>query len=236
MASPAALPRLRLVTNIAGDYLSGGTVTRMLALAQSERLALCALLDELGPAAPTLCEGWRTAELAAHLVVRERNPVAMSGAVARGGPLAAYAEKATERQRDAVEFPELVSMLRAGPPWFTPLGLPGPREWFNVHEFFVHHEDVRRPAGHGPRSLGADLDEALWRRLRTLATGLVRPPAGIGVELVRPDGAVARAGSGAAQVRVSGPVGELVLYAFGRRTAAAVQVSGDPAAVARLEG
>ena len=62
-------------------------------------------------------------------------------------------------------------MLRAGPPWFTRLGLPGPRKWFNVHEFFVYHEDVRRSAGRGPRSLGADLDEALWRRLRALAPG-----------------------------------------------------------------
>ncbi|GAC1328621.1 MAG: TIGR03085 family metal-binding protein [Mycobacteriales bacterium] len=208
----------------------------MPALAQSERLALCDLLDELGPGAPTLCAGWQTAELAAHLVVRDRNPVAIAGAIAPRGPLAAYAEKATHRQRDTVAFPELVSMLRAGPPWFGPFALPGPREWFNVHEFFIHHEDVRRPAGHGPRSLGADLDEALWRRLKRLAPGLVRAPAGIGVELVRPDGATVRAGRGEAQVRVSGPIGELVLYTFGRRTAAAVQVSGDPAAVIRLQG
>jgi len=36
-----------------------------------ERLELCDLLLELGPDAPTLCEGWTTADLAAHLVLRE---------------------------------------------------------------------------------------------------------------------------------------------------------------------
>ena len=36
-----------------------------------ERMGLCDLFVELGPDAPTLCEGWTTADLAAHLVLRE---------------------------------------------------------------------------------------------------------------------------------------------------------------------
>ena len=43
-------------------------------LARAERHALCDLLIEVGPDAPTLCEGWSTFDLAAHLVVRERRP------------------------------------------------------------------------------------------------------------------------------------------------------------------
>ena len=46
---------------------------------REERLALCALLDETGPDAPTLCEGWTTGDLAAHLVLRERRPDAAAG-------------------------------------------------------------------------------------------------------------------------------------------------------------
>ncbi len=43
--------------------------------AQDERRAICAVLTELGPARPTLCQGWQTADLAAHLVLRERRPM-----------------------------------------------------------------------------------------------------------------------------------------------------------------
>ena len=48
-------------------------------LAVHERRALADLLGELGPDAPTCCEGWTTAHLAAHLVVRDRRPDAMPG-------------------------------------------------------------------------------------------------------------------------------------------------------------
>ncbi|MEV4089519.1 maleylpyruvate isomerase N-terminal domain-containing protein, partial [Nonomuraea fuscirosea] len=40
--------------------------------ARGERAALCDLLDRLGPDEPTLCAGWTTADLAAHLAIRER--------------------------------------------------------------------------------------------------------------------------------------------------------------------
>ncbi len=50
---------------------------------REERRALCALLDETGPDAPTLCEGWTTGDLAAHLVLRERRPDAAAGVAGR---------------------------------------------------------------------------------------------------------------------------------------------------------
>src|SRR5215468_12485655 len=64
---------------------------RGVSYASDERAALCALLDETGPDAPTLCEGWRTGDLAAHLVLRERRPDAALGIL--GGPLAGYTDR-----------------------------------------------------------------------------------------------------------------------------------------------
>ena len=68
-----------------GEYHRGMT------LARDERLALCALLDQTGPQAPTLCEGWTTGDLAAHLVLREHRPDAGAGVM--GGPLAGYTRR-----------------------------------------------------------------------------------------------------------------------------------------------
>src|SRR5262245_1019420 len=41
-----------------------------------ERRGLCDILDEIGPSAPTLLDGWNTHDLAAHIVLRERDLVA----------------------------------------------------------------------------------------------------------------------------------------------------------------
>lgn len=49
--------------------------------AQRERLLLADLLERSGPDAPTLCDGWRTRDLAAHVVVRERRSDAAAGQV-----------------------------------------------------------------------------------------------------------------------------------------------------------
>ena len=46
---------------------------------QKEREKLAQLLVEKGPDAPTLCAGWTTADLAAHLYLRERKPYLAGG-------------------------------------------------------------------------------------------------------------------------------------------------------------
>jgi hypothetical protein len=46
---------------------------------QAERSAISDTLLALGPDAPTLCEPWRTRDLAAHLVLREHNPFLATG-------------------------------------------------------------------------------------------------------------------------------------------------------------
>ena len=71
-------------------------------LARDERLALCALLDETGPDAPTLCEGWTTRDLAAHLVLRENRMDAGIGIL--GGPLAGYTSRVQHRLSERTSF------------------------------------------------------------------------------------------------------------------------------------
>ncbi len=115
-----------------------------MSFARDERSALCALLDETGPAAPTLCEGWRTLELAAHLVLRERRLDAAAGVL--GGPLAGHTERVQRTLIERTPFPQLVAAIRSGPPRLSPFRIPGVDERANVVEYFVHHEDVRRAA------------------------------------------------------------------------------------------
>ena len=45
-----------------------------LSWSEAERHALAATFREVGPGAPTLCEGWRSEDLLAHAVIRETRP------------------------------------------------------------------------------------------------------------------------------------------------------------------
>jgi len=188
----------------------------------SERAALCDLFEELGPDAPTRCEGWRTTELAAHLWMREHRLDAGPGLVL-GGPFGRHTEKVLA-QTARRPYAELVADLRSGPP----------RRWFgrwvpaaDLHEWFVHHEDVRRAAGRPARE-DDELDDALWRILGTWGRNLTRK-ADVGVELVAHDGRRRTAKGGDPAVTLTGRPGELLLHLFGRD--AAVEVGGPDAAV-----
>ena len=207
--------------------------------ARDERAALCALFDETGPQAPTLCAGWRTADLAAHLVLRERRPDAAVGIL--GGPLARHTRRVNQALASRIPFPQLVDLIRTGPPPLSFFRFPGMEQRINLVEYFVHHEDVRRAAdGWQPRELRDGLADALWERLRGSRLVFRRSP--VGVELVRDDLA---GDSGDRQVRitarartpvvtVTGHPAELLLWALGRTTAAAVRLDGSTEAVRRL--
>ena len=209
---------------------------------REERLALCALFDETGPDAPTLCEGWTTGDLAAHLVLREHRLDAAAGVA--GGPLAGYTARVQQRIRQRIPFPELVRMIRSGPPHLSVMALPGMDERINAVEFFVHHEDVRRAAdGWEPRALGSGESDMLWGRLRMARFMLRKAP--VGVELARddvgpatdnPDGVPYRitARNATPAVTVVGSPAELTLWVMGRRTAARVRMDGIQAAVTKL--
>ncbi len=130
-------------------------------LLRREREALCDTLASLGPDAPTLCGGWTTADLAAHLMVREREPVAAAG-ILLPGPFA----KLNHRRMEAAKaggYERIIRWLRGGPYGLWRLR---PMVAVNVLEYFVHHEDARRANGLEPRPADPDLDRALWRMLR----------------------------------------------------------------------
>jgi uncharacterized protein (TIGR03085 family) len=208
---------------------------------RDERLALCALLEETGPDAPTLCEGWTTGDLAAHLVLRERRPDAAGGVT--GGPLAGYTARVQQRIKERTPFPELVRLIRSGPPLLSVMALPGVEERVNAVEFFVHHEDVRRGApGWEPRELSGGESDMLWHRLRLARFMLRKAP--VGVELARDDllssadGPAYRitAKNATPAVTVVGSPAELTLWVMGRTGAARVRMDGTDAAVTKLAG
>lgn len=196
-----------------------------------ERAELVQVLTEAGPDAPTLCTGWRSRHLAAHVVLRERSLVVPVGLGVP--PLAERAEHAIDDVAELASTPEgyreLVVQVGEGPARWHPLAWAG--EVANVLEFFVHTEDVRRGDGDlEPRVLDAAHTEELWRQLVRMAPLVYRGP-GTGVVLVRPDGvrrAVRRPPAGRGTVVVRGDVGELVLHVFGRGAAAHVTLEGAP--------
>jgi uncharacterized protein (TIGR03085 family) len=197
-----------------------------------ERRELCDLFEELGPAAPTLCEGWATLDLAAHLVVRERDLLAAPGIVV-GGPFAGLLDRGTRRAL-ARGYDTLVEQVRNGPP-LGPFVIPGLRTLMNLNEYVVHHEDVRRPNGMGPRTDRPDLQEAVWGLLRRGARLMLRKVHGARVTLQPTEGEAVSFGRGPEVVLAGAPV-ELLLYLQGRRSAAQVTLSGDPSAQTALEG
>jgi len=198
-----------------------------------ERLALAALLDQTGPDAPTLCAGWQTRDLAAHVVLRERRPDAGAGVL--GGPLAGYTARLQRQYLERYSYPELIELFKSGPPRLSPFAIPGADEMVNTVEYFVHHEDVRRGSeGWTERELPAELSDVLWKRLkgarlflRSAPTGVVLARAGARVTPI-----VAK--NAPSPVTVTGTPGELTMWSMGRVSAAHVQLGGPDEAVARL--
>ena len=207
----------------------------MVSIADTERAALCDLLDELGPDAPTLCEGWTTRDMAVHLYVRDRDPKAWAGITV--GRLHGLAEQAMAAQADR-PYGEIVAAVRAGAPKWSPMGLPGAKDLVNLLEFVIHHEDVRR-AGDSPqtaRDLGPEVEEWMWRRLKLLARAWFRRVQ-VGVVLERLGSAgdggapeTIRAVPGSSIVTLVGQPSEVMLFAHGR-SGAEVKLVGEPDAI-----
>jgi uncharacterized protein (TIGR03085 family) len=194
-------------------------------LAQGERSVLCDLLVELGPEEPTLCEGWSTADMAAHLVVRERRPDSGPGLVVPS--LASYTDRVRTSERDRTPFTDLIARVRSGPPM-----LLRPFDGaMNTVEFFIHTEDIRRAQeGWEPRSLSPELTDALWARVG--ARGMAKKvPATIEVSA---PGRVAKISGTGPRVVVEGDPGELIMFGAGRQSAARVNITGDADLVSQL--
>jgi len=201
-------------------------------LATDERSAICAEFERVGPDKPTLCEGWNTRDLLAHLLVRERQPWAAPGIVVPA--LAPVVERAMRGFADT-PWNEMVDQLRAGAPAWSPYRIGKVDEMANGAEFFVHHEDVRRgEPGWEPRLPDPARDDQLWILLSRMGRILFRGSRP-GIVLRRPSGEQQVVKTGPGVVTIVGEPGELVLKAFGR-DAARVTMEGDADAVASVAG
>ena len=204
----------------------------MSTFAKRERLLLADLLETAGPDAPTLCEGWQTRDLAAHVVVRERRADAAGGIMIK--QLAPRLERVMT-EFTAKPYEELIQLIRTGPPRFSPFQLKQLDEASNTVEFYVHTEDVRRAQPEWtPRELDPVFQDALWSRLERMAR-LMGRTAPTGLVLRRPDGQTAVAHKGAPVVTVTGEPSELLLFAHGRQSVAKVELDGDENAIAKLQ-
>lgn len=203
----------------------------MSTFAKRERLLLADLLEAEGPDAPTLCEGWTTRDLAAHVVVRERRPDAAGGILIK--PLAGRLERVMAEFADK-PYEELIQLIRTGPPRFSPFNLKQLDEMSNTVEFYVHTEDVRRAhPDWTPRELDPVFQDALWSRLERTARLMGRGTP-TGLVLRRPDGQTAVAQRGAPVVTATGEPSELLLFLYGRKNDADVELAGDKDAITKL--
>lgn len=193
-----------------------------------ERAALCDTLEKFGPEAPTLCEGWLTLDIAAHLVAREVRSDAAVGLVFP--PLAGHLQRVMDRYK-AKGYDRLVGMLRTGPPW---MHRTGPLATANVNENFIHHEDVRRASGETPRALDPEMNRILWKMLGIGARMSRKALKGAALTLRTPDGWERVVTTDGLPVVLTGEPGELTLFMSGRKEAADVKHEGDPKAVALL--
>jgi uncharacterized protein (TIGR03085 family) len=198
-----------------------------------ERAELCDLFLRLGPDAPTLCDGWTTRHLAAHLSLRERDIRAVPG-ILFGGPLGRYSDKLLQQEMRRV-FDNLVARVRHPAP--GPLSIAAIRAAISFVEYLVHHEDVRRANGEGPRTDRPDLQAEAWKQLGRLAKLMAfKARTGRTLELVATGTTTGtrRVGKGPVVTLTGEPV-ELLLYLEGRGSAALITKTGAAADIAAVD-
>lgn len=193
-----------------------------------ERRNLLQVLHEANPTDPTLCEGWQTRHMVAHLLLRESQVITTLGIVVP------FLAERTERKTA-----ELAETLRERPAYeraITEFGLlpgyfnlrrrkPEADRAINLIEYFVHIEDVRR-ACHGwePRELHSDTREYIWKDLCSRARMMAGKNYPDGLVLEVPGDyplvhTVLTPKPGKVATVLSGLPEELALYLFGREQA-----------------
>ena len=205
-------------------------------LARRERSALVAAMRVSGPDAPTLCEGWTTRDLAAHLVVREGRIDAAAGVVVPA--LAARMEELRLRETER-PWDELLDRIAGGAPWYSPLRYAD--KLANAAEYLVHHEDVRRAGTEWTaRQFDAEDLDRIWTLGTTVARTFlrkvdarvdIRTPAT--VQLAK-GGSVSTGAALAPLVSITAEPIEMLLWAFGR-SAFNVDISGAQRGIDALE-
>ncbi|MBC6449405.1 TIGR03085 family metal-binding protein [Actinokineospora xionganensis] len=201
-------------------------------VARDERAQLSDLFTAVGPDAPTLCGDWKTRDLAAHLVVRERRPDAAGGILVKA--LAGYLRKVQDGYA-AKPWPELVDLVRSGPPLLSIYRPALLDELINTTEYYVHHEDVRRAVpGWEPRPADNERDRALWVALKRSGRMFFRNSP-VGVNARTPSGRHVDLKSGPNTVTLVGEPGELLLFAFGRDECR-IEFEGEQSSISVVSG
>jgi uncharacterized protein (TIGR03085 family) len=204
-----------------------------MSLTSNERAAICDSFEKFGPDAPTLCEGWNTRDLLAHMLVRERRPDAGAGLVVPF--LRTHLANVTEEFK-AEPWDKMIKTFRDGPPILSVSAIPVVGDRFNLGEFFIHHEDIRRAQpGWVPRENSKELDDALWNPLKLMGRLLFRKsPVGVTLRSAGRDDIVVKTGE--RSVILVGLPGEIVIHGSGRPLDKVhVVVQGDPADVKEFE-
>jgi uncharacterized protein (TIGR03085 family) len=195
--------------------------------ASRERERFADELLSIGPDADTLCEGWTTRDLAAHVIVRDRRPDAAAGVIVSA--LSGYTEKVQNGVADD-DWDHIVEQVRRAPVW-SPTRIDRVDRLINTTEFFVHLEDIRRAQpGWEPRELEPELVDDLASALGRMAKPFTRRSP-VGITLVPDEGETIVAKRAEPMVTVSGPIPELVLFVFGRQDHARVELTGKKQAV-----
>lgn len=193
-----------------------------------ERRHLAALLRRVGEDAPTLCEGWDTRDLAVHLVERDSRPDIMISKHVPSVPFLSKKAQASSEALHRLPWAELVSAIEK-PSLLSPAHIGPLDRRLNTVEFFIHHEDVRRAQQTWHRRhLLQDEEKDLWATLRIMAKPQLRHEQD-SVILIAPGYGSARAGKGKThRVQVlRGAPSELLLWAFGRKEAAEVEITEE---------
>ena len=192
--------------------------------AAQERSALAETLRSVPPDAPTLCEGWDARDLAVHIVVRDSRPDLLAG---ERLPVMGGRARAGLEELRRTDYQTLVDRVAAGPPRWSPTRLRPVDNLTNTVEFYVHTEDVlRAQQDFDPdtrRDITADVRSRLWKQGTQGLFLLGARSQHQRITFISPQyGAVTRGRAADPLSVIQGPPEEIVLWAFGRRSVAAV--------------
>ncbi|MDO5723362.1 MAG: TIGR03085 family metal-binding protein [Flaviflexus sp.] len=197
-------------------------------MTQIERRRLIDRLAQLGPEAPTLCEGWRAQDLLAHLIRREIIPHAVIGSWMPSRIGEAASKMLSDL--DEASWEEMLEMFASGRPSFSPLRIGAIDSVVNTLEYVIHTEDLNR--AQTPPIIEAYSDEEqrhVFSRLGTMAQLIfARSPVTVRLNagtFGTKEMLISKRNDSA--VTILGEPVELALWSFGRDEAADVSFEGS---------
>ncbi len=200
-------------------------------IAKCERSGIAETLLKVGPASATLCADWTSFDLLIHLILRENRPDA-----AFGQNIPFLKENALKLKSAIIRngFEKAVADFANGPKLPSFFALPGVDSAANTFEFVVHHEDLlRAQPNYQVRELPRQQLETLWKWF-TKAAPLYFRKAKMGLVLESELGTYTIK-KGKECITLKGSVIDLILYAFGRKSVANIEFSGEPILIEQIK-